>query len=318
MKFAKMIASAVLAAACVIGTAGCSAPKSSVGNIETMTFVDGDKIAEINIQGYGTIKAKLFPDLAPNGVKNFILLAEQGYYDGLKIHRVIEDFMMQGGSLNGDGTGGTALINEDGEFGIETNTDKARHFYGALCYANALGKNSTQFYIVNNKQPQDITTFDTAEIKAASAAYAELKTEFETGTDGYKYYEFQEKYYNNWATSLDNASKEAIELYKTNGGTPSLDGNYTVFGQVFEGFDIIEKIAGVEKELGSDGAQSKPVEDIIITSVVITEYVTPGTGEAEEEDTSSDSAADTKSDTSAEESAPTDEESTPSEENTAE
>ena len=292
-KFAKILLSAVLAAGCMLGAAGCSGTKSSVGNVEEMTFTDGDKIAEITIEGYGTIKAKLFPEIAPNGVENFIMLAEEGYYDGLKIHRVIEDFMMQGGSLNGDGTGGTALINSTGQFGIEIDNTKARHYYGALCYANAMGQNSTQFYIVNNKEPQDLSTLDTTQITAAAEAYGEMKTAYESGTDGYTYYEFYETYYKNMSAAISSADDKIKEKYMAEGGTPSLDGNYTVFGQVFEGFEIIDAISGVEKELGSDNAQSKPVEDIIITSVVITEYVTPGTGEAEEDkNTSADSAAD--------------------------
>lgn len=293
-RFAKILLSAALAVSCALGMAGCSGVKSSVGNVEEMVFADGDKIAEITIEGYGTIKAKLYPEVAPNGVENFILLAEQGYYDGLKIHRVIENFMMQGGSLNGDGTGGTALINNEGQFGIEVDNDKARHYYGALCYANAMGQNSTQFYIVNNKEPQDLSMIDTTQIQAASAAYLEMAGQFESGTDGYNYYEFQSKYYTNMGAAVSKATDEVKEKYMTEGGTPSLDGNYTVFGQVFEGFEIIDAIATVDKELGSDNAQSKPVEDIIISSVVITEYVTPGTGESEEEekDTSSDTTSD--------------------------
>lgn len=75
---------------------------ASSGNIGDITFADGDKIAVIEFKDYGTVKAKLFPDIAPVGVENFIKLAEQGYYDGLKIHRVIQDTYIQGGSLNGD------------------------------------------------------------------------------------------------------------------------------------------------------------------------------------------------------------------------
>ena len=61
--------------------------------------------------------------------------------------------------------------------------------------------------------------------------------------------------------------------YNEKGGTPSLDGDYTVFGQVYEGFDVIDSISSAEVELGSDGAESKPVKDIIITNVYVSEYV---------------------------------------------
>lgn len=90
----------------MISSAGCSlfggGSGASSGNIGDITFADGDKIAVIEFKDYGTVKAKLFPDIAPVGVENFIKLAEQGYYDGLKIHRVIQDTYIQGGSLNGD------------------------------------------------------------------------------------------------------------------------------------------------------------------------------------------------------------------------
>ena len=124
------------------------------GNVGEVAPKSGDLIAEFEINGFGTIRAVLFPDAAPTGVENFRLLADAGFYDGLTIHRVVSDFMFQGGSLNGDGTGGDALVN-GGSFGVET-ADNMRHFYGALCYANAMGTNTTQFYIVNNKLPQEL------------------------------------------------------------------------------------------------------------------------------------------------------------------
>ena len=126
------------------------------GNVGEVAPKSGDLIAEFEINGFGTIRAVLFPDAAPTGVENFRLLADAGFYDGLTIHRVVSDFMFQGGSLNGDGTGGDALVN-GGSFGVET-ADNMRHFYGALCYANAMGTNTTQFYIVNNKLPQELVT----------------------------------------------------------------------------------------------------------------------------------------------------------------
>jgi len=164
MKVKHLIISAVIAAGCIFSSVGCS--KAPEGNVAAVELQEGDKIAEFNIEGYGTIKAKLYPDAAPVGVDNFIKLAESGYYNGLTIHRVINDFMFQGGSANGDGTGGEAA--GGGSFGIEINDDM-RHFYGALCYANAGGQNTTQFYIVNNDEPQDITKLNIDEIRAAAS-----------------------------------------------------------------------------------------------------------------------------------------------------
>ena len=278
MKIGRIILSAVVALGCLLSMTGCGKPVSSVGNIEPMTFVDGDLIAEISIEGYGTVKAKLFPDLAPNGVENFKLLAEAGYYNGLKIHRVYEDNLIQGGSLNGDGTGGKALINTDGKFGLETSA-QARHIYGALCYANVNGNNSTQFFIVNNKTSQDLNTYDTEQIRAAAAANTELMETVGDTDPEYSTYVYKEKYYTALADMLTNATPETAAKYTEVGGLPLFDGGYTVFGQVFDGFDVLDAINSVELTINAYGEKSKPVQDIVITSVKITEYKT-GTGEA--------------------------------------
>ena len=287
MKIGRIILSAVVAAGCLLSMAGCGAPKSSVGNIEPMNFVDGDIIAEISIEGYGTISAKLFPDLAPNAVENFKLLAEQGYYDGLKIHRVYEDNLIQGGSLNGDGTGGKALINTNGTFGVET-SEQARHIYGALCYANNAGDNSTQFFIVNNKTSQELSTFDTEQIRAAAAANTDLMAAVGKDDPAYDTYAYKEKYFTALADMIANATPETTAKYAEVGGLPLFDGGYTVFGQVFDGFEIMEKLNEVEVTTNAYGERSKPVTDIIISSVKVTVYSTStaeATAEAEDEET---------------------------------
>ncbi len=269
MKIKKIIM-CVLAAACMAFAAGCSgADNAAEGNVKDIVLHSGDKIAEFNIEGYGTIKAKLFPEIAPEGVDNFVKLADSGFYDGLTIHRVYADFMFQGGSLNGDGTGGDAA--EGGSFGVEINKN-ARHFYGALCYANAAGQNTCQFYIVNNKKPQDLSTFDIQGVKDTAEVFGTYKSMCAEGTDAYTYYEVMESYYTNMADFIENASEDVKAKYLENGGTPSLDGGYTVFGQVYEGFDVIDSISACEVELNDGGENSKPVETITITSVKVTEY----------------------------------------------
>ncbi len=265
MKLKKIIA-CVLAAACMTFAAGCA---SDTGKSVEVTLESGDKIAEITIEGYGTIKAKLYPEYAPIGVDNFIKLAESGYYDGLTIHRVVKDFMFQGGSLNGNGTGGEAA--DGGTFGVEIN-DNAHHYYGALCYANTGGQNSTQFYIVNNNDPQDITTLDFAYIGELSAAYAAERDKCEAGSAEYNYYDAMASYYGNMVDMLQNASDEVKANYLEFGGTPSLDGGYTVFGQVYEGFSVIEKISECEVTMNAGGELSQPVKTIKISSVKIKEY----------------------------------------------
>ena len=90
-----------------------NAPPSG-GNVGDVKINTGDIVAEFEIEGFGTIKAKLFPDIAPIGVQNFIQLAQSAFYNGKNIHRVIADFMMQGGAANSDGTGGTAAYSGEG------------------------------------------------------------------------------------------------------------------------------------------------------------------------------------------------------------
>ena len=80
-----------------------------VGYFKKFTDNTQNPVATINVTDYGTIKVELYPDLAPNTVANFIKLAQNGYYNGLTFHRVVQDFMIQGGDKKGDGTGGVTL-----------------------------------------------------------------------------------------------------------------------------------------------------------------------------------------------------------------
>lgn len=285
MKIRNIILSAALAAG-MLFSAGCGnnsakpdlakgaqvvSGASSVGNIGDITLTDGDLVAVFDIKGYGTITAKLFPESAPVGVENFKQLADSHYFDGLNIHRVVADFMFQGGSLNGNGTGGEAMV-EGGSFGVETDLDNARHFYGALCYANAMGSNSTQFYIVNNNDSQNLDEMSADVFLSYADQYAAMAESYTDTPDAYAYYNFYAEYYRTMADALASATDEVKAKYAEVGGTPSLDGNYTVFGQVYDGFDVIEKISAVSVEDNGNGEESKPLKDIIINSVNVYEF----------------------------------------------
>lgn len=286
MKLRNVVMCAVLTASCLIGMTACGSGASSGstgnvaaagdgrtgGNIDDVVLEDGDKIAVFEIEGYGTIKAKLYAEEVPMGVENFIKLADDGYYDGKSIHRVISDFMIQGGSLNGDGTGGEAAVN-GGSFGIELN-NSLRHFYGALCYANALGTNTTQFYIVNNNKPQDLSRINTESYKKNAEEYETAAEQMkDLSADYSNYYAFQANYMRTQASWTENASDEVKAKYSKVGGTPLLDGNYTVFGQVYDGFDVLGAISAAEVKANSSGEESEPVEAITISKVYITDYI---------------------------------------------
>ncbi len=238
------------------------------GNVSDVSPKKGDLIATFEIEQYGSIKAVLFPEAAPVGVENFRKLCDAGYYKDLKIHRVVNDFMFQGGSLNGDGTGGDALVN-GGSFGIET-AEKARHFYGALCYANAAGQNSTQFYIVNSKTSLDdqISAY-----KENISACDDFIKAYSGNADAIQYYTSLKDSFSEGVEKFNGFADDIKARYNEKGGTPSLDGDYTVFGQVYEGFDVIDSISAVEVTENAGGEKSVPVKDIIIKNVYVSEYV---------------------------------------------
>lgn len=191
---------------------------------------EGEEIAVITVKGYGEIKVRFFPDEAPKAVENFTTHAKEGYYDGLTFHRVIADFMIQGGDPKGDGTGGESIWGEG--FGPEP-SDKLYHFPGALCMAQSSMPNSigSQFYIV---QGDDVTE---------------------------EYLDQIEVYYDK--TYPDIVKEKYLEL----GGVPHLDGDYTVFGQVFEGMDVVEKIAGCETD-----ENDLPKQAVTIEKIEVVEY----------------------------------------------
>ncbi len=305
MNLKRILMSAALSVGVILSATGCSGENSSSGNVGDITFADGDKIAVIEIKDYGTVKAKLFPDIAPIGVENFIELAEQGYYDGLKIHRVIQDSLIQGGSLNGDGTGGTAAYTgeendkSDGTFPIEV-SEKARNFYGALCYAaDEYGRCATQFYIVNNKTSQDVTKVDTTKVQAKvdELAAEAAAAEWEADSSEAKKNSYLQSYYSNHAKIMGSNDQAVIDKYAKVGGLYQIDGGYTVFGQVFEGFDVIDSISTAEVETNAYGEKSMPVKDIIISSVTIETYTAPTEEETSgEADKSSGSKSESTSD----------------------
>ena len=111
-------------------------------------------VATIVIKDYGTIEAELYPHIAPNTVNNFIYLANSGFYNNLTFHRVIKNFMIQGGDPNGDGTGGPGY-NIKGEFTNNKFKNDLKHTEGVLSMARSQSKNSagSQFFIMTTDSP---------------------------------------------------------------------------------------------------------------------------------------------------------------------
>ena len=206
----------------------------------------GEEIAVIHTS-MGDIKVKFFPDEAPKAVENFKTLAKDGYYDGITFHRVINDFMIQGGDPTGTGTGGESIYG--GAFEDEFSPD-LYNFRGALSMANSgMNTNGSQFFIVQKPVIQD--------------GYWEYIDSL------VKEFGDSQVLFDNQSNRLVkvNYSDEARELYNENGGTPRLDYGHTVFGQVFEGMDVVDAIASVAVD-----ENDKPADDVIITSISFENY----------------------------------------------
>ncbi len=141
----KKILTILLSCALLITLTACGA-KENKNLYENKT-----KIA-IEIQGYGTIKAEVYPDVAPITVENFLNLVNEHYYDGLTFHRVLKDFMMQGGANNGTKR---AVNKIKGEFQANGIENPLKHERGVLSMARGNDYNSATsgFFIVHKTYP---------------------------------------------------------------------------------------------------------------------------------------------------------------------
>lgn len=184
----------------------------------------GDVIATIKTN-FGSIRVKMLPEAAPKAVENFLTHARNGYYNGIIFHRVINDFMIQGGDPTGTGMGGESIWGDPFE---DEFTPDARNFRGALSMANAgPGTNGSQFFIVQ-AGPETIDARMFPMLKRQGKEFSE----------------------------------EAVAKYTEMGGTPWLDGAHTVFGQVIEGMDVVDKIAAVQVD-----RSSRPYDEVTIIGI---------------------------------------------------
>ncbi len=185
----------------------------------------GDIVATMHTT-LGDIKIKLFGEKAPKTVENFVTHAKNGYYNGIIFHRVIKDFMIQGGDPMGTGIGGESIWGgtfED-EFDMELH-----NLRGALSMANAgPGTNGSQFFIVQAKE-------------VPANMLSQMKALEDKGFP-----------------------KEIAEAYAEVGGTPWLDFRHSVFGQVVEGMDVVDTIANVKVGANDKPAEDVVINGIDI------------------------------------------------------
>ena len=181
---------------------------------------------------YGTMIIKLY-DSTPNHRDNFIKLVKEGTYDSLLFHRVIEGFMIQGGDPQSKYADSTAMLGggdlPGGTIPAEF-VPKYIHKKGALAAARTnnpeKASSNCQFYIVQGKPSNDIEL-------------NQIECNIRSSDPAFSYSDAQRK------------------VYKAIGGTPLLDQNYTVFGEVIKGLEVIDKIAAVAK-----GENDRPLKDV--------------------------------------------------------
>ena len=209
----------------------------------------------------GKIKFKLYND-TPQHRDNFIKLAKAGQYDGLLFHRVIKDFMVQGGDV----TSKDAPMNKQlgaGDLGYtipaEFNYPQYFHKKGALCAARTgdevnpeKASSASQFYIVTENKSKIMELYRSGNKEELAVLRDTLigKTELEV-----------EK-----RKDETKMPSELRETYKTIGGVPFLDNQYTVYGEVVEGLDIVDAIQQVKTN-----KQDRPTENVVIKSVEVLE-----------------------------------------------
>ena len=163
-KYLKLIVITVLMNSLVL--VGCGTTKSNNKEVTSAPVAESEisdteltkesehlPVATITVDGYGVIEAELYPEIAPNTVNNFINLANKGFYNNLKFHRIIKDFMIQGGDPKGDGTGGPGYSIE-GEFTSNGFANSLKHTKGVLSMArSSQDPNSagSQFFIMTKE-----------------------------------------------------------------------------------------------------------------------------------------------------------------------
>ena len=208
----------------------------------------GDQVAIITTN-YGVIKIFFFPDVAPLAVENFVTHSQNGYYDGLNFHRVIKDFMIQGGDPLGTGMGGESIWG--GSFGSATpglyEVDiNARNIRGALSMAHSqqADSNGSQFFIVQNHSLDN----DSRAMIQNYINYPIIGTNDETGEE------------------MNPNPLPLMNAYLKNGGAPWLDLQYTVFGQVYSGMNVVDAIANAPVN------GEALLQDAVVTSIKIGTY----------------------------------------------
>ncbi len=255
-------------------------PKGNIGLIEKKVMI---------ITDFGTIKIKLYNE-TPLHRDNFVKLVTTHYFDSLMFHRVIQNFMIQGGDPDSKNAAPSVELGNGGpDYTIPAEFNpKIFHKKGVLAAARdgdlenpSRASSGSQFYIVQGRVCNDsLLKIESARITKMTL-FNEIVNRNENKLLLLKYKQFlkpEQKDSLRYIEDIINRqvqseqpnakpylfSEEQIKAYKTIGGTPHLDGGYTAFGEVYEGFEVIESIASQKGD-----KNNRPFKDIRMKIVLI-------------------------------------------------
>lgn len=266
----------------------CSANPSEVAASAAKNKKADNKMTKVKLEtSLGDIVVELYNE-TPQHRDNFVKLVKEGYYDGVLFHRVIKDFMIQTGDGNSKTAGPDAMLGDgDPGYTIEAEFVYPKYFHkrGALAAARTADQvnperrsSGSQFYIVTGK------IYSSDELKMMTQRMADMRKqdifrrllnenstrveELQKTQDMAALQELQnELIQKTEAEAAENPftlTDEQIDAYTSVGGTPHLDGQYTVFGEVIEGMDVVDKIQNT-----TTGRADRPTVDIKIVKATI-------------------------------------------------
>ncbi len=259
----------------------------SAQNKEANPLVPAERIVQIGTE-FGVIKVKLYNE-TPKSRDNFVKLVQDGFYDSLLFHRVIKGFMIQGGDPQSKNAApGVMLGNGDVGYTIPAEfNDSLFHKKGALCAARTENPekagSACQFYLAQGKTLTDaeLDQFERNINKGSrmQGAFQQIINDPANAALKETFVRLQQSSQHDSLNALVQSTIQPMidakvkpfkysaaqrEIYKTTGGIPSLDQGYTVFGEVIEGLDVIDKIAAVQT-----GQGDRPVADVRMTMKVL-------------------------------------------------
>lgn len=269
----------------VIAAVSCSLTGNDKATAQTNENKAMENLTQVELKtSLGDIVVALYNE-TPKHRDNFIKLVGEGYYDGVLFHRVIKDFMVQTGDGNSKtATPGQMLGDGDVDYTIEAEFVYPKYFHkrGALAAARTGDQvnperrsSGSQFYIVTGNVYQD-PQLDMMEQRLGESRKQDLFRDLvmknrdqimslqqanDTAAMMKLQQEFIAKVEADYAANPVKLTAEQRQAYSTVGGTPHLDGQYTVFGEVVSGMDVVDKIQNVKT-----GANDRPVEDVKIIS----------------------------------------------------